>query len=153
MGRVAIAVSFGVPSLVSGGGRRRHYPVYRAGKQAGQAAASRRLVGKQAGEAWASRLSSRRRPALRPVRGVVRGVEGAFYRGRVRVGVRALCGSYGLYGGRGGALAVSVRRRMSWRSSFPVVDCPSCAPFRLLVARLIRWGQGDEPMNEMERSG
>lgn len=32
---------------------------------------------------------------------------------------------------------------------FTVVDCPSRAPFRLLVARLIRWGVGDEPMRRM----
>lgn len=30
---------------------------------------------------------------------------------------------------------------------FTVVDCPSRAPFRLLVARLIRCGVGDEPMS------
>lgn len=33
---------------------------------------------------------------------------------------------------------------------FTVVDCPSRAPFRLLVARLIRWGVGDESMRWSE---
>lgn len=68
-----------------------------------------------------------RRSVGRPVRGVVRLIGVAFYRGRVRVGVGALCGSYGLYGGREGVLAVSGRCRMSWRSASP-----------LSIARLVR---------------
>ena len=39
--------------------------------------------------------------------------------------------------------------RALWYSPCLVVDCPSRAPFRLLVARLIRWGVGDET-NEMD---
>ena len=72
-----------------------------------------------------------------PVRGVVRGVEGAFSRLRVvGVSVRyAACRGY-TAGGEGhwrrhdGVDVVAFR--------LPVVDCLLRAPFRLLVARLIR---------------
>jgi len=59
------------------------------------------------------------RHAVLPVCGVVRGVEIAFSRARVRVGVRTSGILYWLYGWRGGALAVSDVAAFA----LPVIDC------------------------------
>lgn len=80
-----------MPSCRGAGSNRRvvlrSVVVVSGGKQAALRA-SRRHVGKQKRLVVPSRAPFR----CRPVRGVVRLIEAAFYRGRVRVGVRALCG-------------------------------------------------------------
>lgn len=123
-------VPLSVPSLIPSRFPLSARPVVRPVLSCRRAEASspRRRIGKQADGVQSSRPV--RRPVL-PVWGVVRGVEGSFSRGCVRGSIRTLCGSYGLYGGRGGALAISVRRRMSWRFVSSSLLSPFRAPFRL----------------------
>lgn len=81
-------------------------------------------------------------------------MEGSFSRGRVRVDVCALCGSYGLYGGRGGTFAVSGRYLMSWRFVSSSLLSPFRAPFRLARRSSHRMERDDadeiDDMDEMD---
>lgn len=93
-------------------------------------------------------LASRRhlvRRAVSPIWGVMRDAEGTFSRVRVRVGVRASGGLYGLYGWHRGAFAVSGIAAFA----LPVVDCHQ---FRASFSSAQHWTTATLPHSTRERA-